>query len=407
MSFKTERLEDLCELIVDCPHSTPVWTDEGVIVTRNQNIKNGRLNLSSPSYTDEEHFQKRIKRAQPQAEDIIFTREAPMGDVCLIPEGLRCCLGQRQVLLRPKPEINSYYLLYALQSSYVQNQISWNEGTGSTVSNVRIPVLKDLKIPRIIGFESTIAKILKDLDTKIDLNTQTNQTLETMAQTLFKSWFVDFDPVRTKMRGEQPDGMDSATATLFPDKLVESELGLIPEGWVVNKLSDIIELAYGKALKKSDRKDGKTPVYGSGGLTGYHNESLVNGPGVIVGRKGTVGSIFWEPNDFYPIDTVFYVKPKKGLSLEYCHLLLQTLGLKEMNTDAAVPGLNRNNAYRLEIISPSEPVHSYFSKFVESIQDKIDSNLAQNSSIEKLRDTLLPNLLSGAIKVDNLNKDIA
>ena len=93
-------LKSLCLLVVDCPHATPKWTESGVVVLRNQNIKGGRLDLSSPSFTDEEHYQGRVRRAVPQAGDIVMTREAPMGDVCQIPRGLRCCVGQRQVLLR-------------------------------------------------------------------------------------------------------------------------------------------------------------------------------------------------------------------------------------------------------------------------------------------------------------------
>ena len=195
MSFETATLESLCELVIDCPHSTPKWTDEGIIVLRNQNIKSGVLDLSSPSFTNEDDYLKRIKRAVPRAGDIVFTREAPMGEVCMVPEGLKCCLGQRQVLLRPKSDVNGQYLFWALQSPYVQQQIAWNEGTGSTVSNVRIPVLKTLNIPRIAN-EDMIAKSLTDISSKLSLNTQTNQTLEQMAQAIFKSWFVDFDPVK-------------------------------------------------------------------------------------------------------------------------------------------------------------------------------------------------------------------
>lgn len=95
------RLSELCEAIVDCPHSTPAWTDSGVVVLRNQNIRNGRLDLSEPSYTDERHFAERTRRAVPRQGDLVITREAPMGEVCMIPPGLRCCLGQRMVLLRP------------------------------------------------------------------------------------------------------------------------------------------------------------------------------------------------------------------------------------------------------------------------------------------------------------------
>ena len=101
MKYKT--LKELCEVISDCPHSTPKWTDHGKIVVRNNNIKNGRIDLSSPSYTDEENFRQRIKRVIPQPGDLIITREAPMGEVGMIPEGIECCLGQRMVLLRANP----------------------------------------------------------------------------------------------------------------------------------------------------------------------------------------------------------------------------------------------------------------------------------------------------------------
>ncbi|WP_171390983.1 restriction endonuclease subunit S [Vibrio mediterranei] len=279
--------------------------------------------------------------------------------------------------------------------------------TGSTFPNVGKDLLNNFEVdvcsPEQAQHANTLLVALED---KRYLNSQTNQTLEQMAQAIFKSWFVDFDPVKAKMSGEQPEGMDVATASLFPEKLVESELGLIPDGWEPKQLKDIVELAYGKALKKTDRVAGDVPVYGSGGLTGYHNQSLVEGPGIIVGRKGTVGSVYWEPKAFYPIDTVFYVKPKAGYSLKYCHLVLQNLGLKAMNTDAAVPGLNRNNAYRLDVITPSESVLKKFEEMMQSFQSKVDANNAQNASLESLRDTLLPKLLSGEIDLEKAQNDI-
>ncbi|MEB3274640.1 MAG: restriction endonuclease subunit S, partial [Prochlorothrix sp.] len=138
----------MTELIVDCPHSTPEWTDSGVIVLRNQYIRNGRLDLSDPSYTTEDGYASRIKRAVPTAGDLVLTREAPMGEVCQIPEGVKCCLGQRMVLIRAdKSLVNPKYLLFVIQSPYLQHQISWNEGTGTTVSNIRLPNLRAFKIP--------------------------------------------------------------------------------------------------------------------------------------------------------------------------------------------------------------------------------------------------------------------
>lgn len=357
----------------------------------------------------------------PRAGDIVITREAPMGDVCKVPEGLTCCLGQRQVLLRPKVGVNPDYLLYALQSPFVQDQIRWNEGTGSTVSNIRIPVLEKIEIPRLGSSEETVADVLRSLDAKIDVNRRINQTLETMAQAIFKSWFVDFDPVKAKIAAKaegrdplraamtaisgKPDAeLDTlppdqfatlaATAALFPDAMEDSELGEIPKGWQINKVGQLLELVYGKALKATDRVDGQIPVYGSGGVTGSHNEALVNHGSVIVGRKGTVGALYWEDGPFFPIDTTFYVRPIAA-PMTYCFYLLQTLGLDKMNTDAAVPGLNRENAYRLKHVLPSSKVLEAFDTSASLLRSAIRANTASSTSLSLLRDTLLPKLLSG------------
>lgn len=177
MEYRTIR--ELCDIVVDCPHSTPVWTDYGKIVIRNQYIKNGRIDLSAPSYTDEEHFAQRIKRAKPTAGDIIITREAPIGDVGMVPDGVECCLGQRMVLLRANPAIcDKYYLLYSLQSRYVQHQISWSEGTGTTVSNLRIPHLEQLKIPYLpMEQQRKFASVLRSIEDKMDTNRKINDNL--------------------------------------------------------------------------------------------------------------------------------------------------------------------------------------------------------------------------------------
>ena len=177
--MQTKMLKSLCSVIVDCPHSTPVWTSEGKIVIRNFNIKNGGIDFTNPSYTDADHYLQRIKRAIPQAEDIVITREAPMGEVGMIPRGVECCLGQRMVLLRADNQIcDPYYLLYILQSPYVQHQISWSEGTGTTVSNLRIPHLEALKIPWMrVELQKKVVSALRDIDESIKTNRKINENL--------------------------------------------------------------------------------------------------------------------------------------------------------------------------------------------------------------------------------------
>ncbi|MEZ9290139.1 restriction endonuclease subunit S [Vibrio lentus] len=347
-----------------------------------------------------------ISRYIVNTNDVIISIVGTIGLVSIIDERFdNASQTENCAKLSGLDYVDANYVYYFLNSSSGQQEI--RQGTvGAVQAKLPLYSIEKIKVYWPERFErEKIVNQLAMIDRKLGLNTQVNQTLEQMAQAIFKSWFVDFDPVKAKMNGEKPEGMDAATASLFPEKLVESELGLIPDGWEPRQLKDVLELAYGKALKKTDRVAGDVPVYGSGGLTGYHNQSLVEGPGVIVGRKGTVGSVYWEPKAFYPIDTVFYVKPKAGYSLEYCHLVLQNLGLKNMNTDAAVPGLNRNNAYRLDVIAPSADVLDKFEMIVQSFQSKVDANNFQSTSLTSLRDVLLPKLLSDDLILSNVSKE--
>ncbi|SSK60148.1 restriction endonuclease subunit S [Klebsiella pneumoniae] len=188
-----------------------------------------------------------------------------------------------------------------------------------------------------------------------------------------------------------------ATAELFPSTMQESELGDIPAGWSSQRMSNIATLHYGKALKKTERIDGPYPVYGSGGVTGSHNGYLVEGPGIIVGRKGSIGTIYWEDGKFHPIDTVYYVATKEEIPLSYLYYLMKTLNLPSMNTDAAVPGLNRDNVYRLEVLKPTQSILNRFDNYIATIRNGIQKNNNTIVSLVGLRDTLLPKLLSGEI----------
>jgi len=169
----------------------------------------------------------------------------------------------------------------------------------------------------------------------------------------------------------------------------------------VVKLGDIIELAYGKALKANTRVAGDIPVYGSAGIVGYHNEGLIKGPGLIVGRKGNVGSIFWSDVDFFPIDTVFYVRSKVCLRYTYYNLKAQHF----INNDAAVPGLSRNQAYLVAFLVPSEVTLSQFQEFISPLFSQINKLTGKNDNLRKTRDLLLPKLISGEVDVERLEVD--
>lgn len=454
MNFSTERLEELCELIVDCPHSTPTWTDTGFVVLRNQNIRDGVLDLSSPSFTDEKGFKSRIKRAAPKENDIVFTREAPMGEVCLIPKGLTCCLGQRQVLLRAKENINPHFLFWALQSPYVQHQIFWNEGTGTTVSNVRIPFIKDLKIPRLVGMEDTIAWTLNSLAQKSLDNNKINQTLEQMAQALFKSWFVDFEPVKAKMAvlevggsledatlaamtaisGKSADSLVvfeqehpekyaelRATAELFPAEMQESELREIPAGWYCTDLSYLALLNASSWSKKNAPESLKyvdlantkwgiihsTEEYCFSDAPSRARRILKSGDTIVGTVRPGNGSYAFIAEDGLTGSTGFAVLTPKhehfGSFIYICATSKDNIErLAHLADGGAYPAVNADVVLSTPCIIPvdhnsSQNLIAYFHHYVSDLFSYKHKNLSQNKSLGQLRDTLLPKLLSGEI----------
>lgn len=397
MPSEVRPLRELCSLIADCPHSTPVWTSSGYIVIRNQNIKKGRLDLSAPSFTDAAHFSHRIRRAKPAAGDIIFTREAPMGEVCMIPAGIECCVGQRQVLLRPNPaEVDGRYLLYALQSPGVQHEIGWSEGTGSTVSNVRIPVLEALRIPAPpIETQRAIGQVLGALDERIDLLREANATLESIAAAYFKSWFIDFDPVHAKAEGREPEGMSADIAALFPSEFVDSELGEIPRGWGIGRLDDLLVLQRGFDLPATQRVPGKFPVLAASGPSGTHNVCMANGPGVTTGRSGVIGKVFYVHEDYWPLNTSLWVKEFKSAPPTYAFRLLKHIDLAGFNSGSAVPTLNRNHIHSLPVVLPPKPLVAAYDSIATDMLRRNKCLDDQADCLANLRDALLPELLAG------------
>lgn len=360
--------------------------------------------------------------------DIVLTTRGTVGNVAYYDNNnpyKHIRINSGMIIIRADNKLwNPKFLYFILKSELLKEQII-NLISGSAVPQLPARDIRKFILPVINrSLQNKITNIISDINDKVNLNIEINQTLEKMSQTLFKSWFVDFDPVidnaldagnpipealqaRAELRQKVRNSTDfkplpAEIRSLFPSEFEETELGWVPGGWETNRLENILELAYGKALKKTERIEGDYPVYGSGGVDGSHNEFLVKGPGIIVGRKGTVGSLYWENKDFYPIDTVFYVKPKKYFSLVYCYQLLKTLGLENMNTDAAVPGLNRNNAYRLDVITPTQTIIAQYINIVQTFRYKMDSNNNEIDNLTNLRDTLLPKLISGELSLEDL-----
>ena len=167
------------------------------------------------------------------------------------------------------------------------------------------------------------------------------------------------------------------------------------------------EFAYGKSLKEGIRRPGSIPVYGSNGQVGWHDEALVKGPGIIVGRKGNPGMVTWAPTDFFPIDTTFYVAPKgECQSLYFLFHVLRTHNLASLGADSAVPGLNRNLAYMSRQAVPSQHLLDAFDEQMRPLFDRIHHNSEESRTLAALRDTLLPKIISGELRIKDAERFI-
>jgi type I restriction enzyme S subunit len=302
------------------------------------------------------------------------------GDVKLSPPN--SFITNLSIILQIKSKgVFKKFLFYKLSNEKLRELDS-----GSAQSQITITDLQsyEIELPPL-HIQRKIAAILSAYDDLIENNTRRIKILEEMAQTIYKEWFVKF----------RFPGYEKV-------KMVDSELGEIPKGWEVKRLGDVVELAYGKALKKNDRRNGSFPVYGSSGVVGFHDEYLVQGPGIIVGRKGNVGSVFWSQKSFYPIDTVFFVKTNMPLYYVYYNLKEQNF----INTDAAVPGLSRNQAYLNEFLLPPNDILHLFEEFIFPIFKQIESLHSQIGILCRTRDLLLPKLIAGEINVAEIDLNV-
>ncbi|MEZ5454075.1 MAG: restriction endonuclease subunit S [Thiothrix sp.] len=345
----------------------------------------------------------------------------------------------------------------------MQHQISWNEGTGTTVSNVRIPTLKALKIPRYWCNEEKIGTILGSIADKIALNTQTNQTLEQIAQAIFKSWFVDFDPVKAKMTalaaggsredaeraamcaisGKDESALDAmqreqpaayaelaATAALFPAAMRASELGDVPEGWGVGEIGQEVEVIGGStpSTKNADfwergnihwttPKDlsnltDKILIDTDRKITDLGLKEISSGllsvNTVLMSSRAPVGYLAINKIPLAINQGYIAMRCNGRLSPEYVLQWANSVmdEIKQRSSGTTFAEISKKNFRTISVIVPDAGVIELFSDKVSKLYDAITENLFQTKSLTELRDSLLPKLLSGEIDLSNLPDNI-
>jgi len=363
------------------------FVDDGVPVIRGNNLTKGEKLFVDDGFvflTEEKAAELRNCEAIPG--DLVVTAAGTLGQVGLIPRNARYdryIISNKQLRLRPNcSEVEPLYLYYWFSSSHIRRHLEASN-TGSSIPLINLSVLRAVPISLPpLQTQRRIAAVLSTYDELIENNLRRIRILEDMAQALYREWFVEFRfPGREKLQK------------------VSSEVGSIPFGWSVKRLGEVITLEYGEALRADKRERGPVPVFGSSGVVGFHSVSLTDGPGIIVGRKGNVGSVYWSDGPFFPIDTVYYVRT--SLDLKYAFFNLQTQNF--INNDAAVPGLNRNQAYSLPVVIPPVPLQEKFSGFVEPVFLQLRLLRKRNENLRFTRDLLLPRLISGELDVSDLD----
>lgn len=231
----------------------------------------------------------------------------------------------------------------------------------------------EFSVPEV-NEQRRIADILSAYDDLIENNRRRIQLLEQTARLLYKEWFVHLR---------------------FPGHEHVKIKNGVPEKWEKKPLGKIAPFNYGKALKEDDRVSGQVAVYGSSGIVGRHEKALVTGPAIIVGRKGNVGSVYWSPNDCWPIDTVYYIARERAT----LYLFYALLNASFISTDVAVPGLNRDFAHSRPILVPSPFVLDLFEEAVMPLYRQLETLEKCNASLAKARDLILPSLMNGDIEI--------
>lgn len=401
------QLKDHVDLLVGFAFKSADFTEgpKGVRLLRGDNVTEGHLRWGEKTrYWLEVNDELRRYLLRP-------------GDVVIGMDGSRVgrnwaqirdsdvplLLVQRVACLRARATLDQSYLPALIGSERFRQHVNAYK-TGSSIPHISGEQICafDFEIPPL-SEQRAIAHILGALDEKIELNRQMNETLEAMARALFKSWFIDFDPVRNKAGGGFPN-LPTQIADLYPDRLVNTNMGVSPDGWTVKRWGDLATLEYGKSLGDYKEVGGEYPVYGTNGRIGTCDKALCPHAGIIVGRKGAYRGIHYCSSPFFVIDTAFFLKPRVPLEMRWAYYELLRNDLNSMDSGSAIPSTSREDFYALPVIAPPVAVQKAFVEMLDPFWLRQEQSEDESHTVAALRDTLLPKLISGEIRVKDAEK---
>ncbi|MBP2028760.1 type I restriction enzyme S subunit [Acetoanaerobium pronyense] len=319
-----------------------------------------------------------------QKNDVLMSVRAPVGDVNIATRDL--CIGRGLCSLRMENGNNEY--LYYLLKNYIDIIISKESGT--VFGSINKTSIETLKLPFPSSKEQkAIAHILSTLDEKIEVNNQINKTLENIAQTIFKQWFVDF---------EFPNG-DGEPYKSSGGEMVESELGMIPKGWEVSNFDKVIKITSGKRPKEREEVKQNNHIYplvGASSIMGYTTEYNFDEEIIVIGRVGTHGIIQRFKDKIWASDNTLVIK---SIFIEYTNQILKIIDYKSLNRGSTQPLITQTDIKNHKIIFPCESILNKYEEIVSVNSEMIDMKNTENQRLKELRDSLLPKLMSGEIRV--------
>ena len=404
----------------------------GIPIVRVNNFKDGRIGLSDLMRIEPE-IESKYGRTRLKGGEVLLTLVGSVGQVAVVPETLKGFNVARAVAVIHPQEVDPKWLAICLRSPLSQHLLSSRANT-TVQTTINLKDLRALPVPIAPQHErERIIELIGSLDDRITLLRETNVTLESIGQALFKSWFVDFDPVRAKSAGLEPEGMDAATAALFPDSFEESELGLVPREWRVDRADcwlSVLETGRRPKGGVSGIMDG-VPSIGaesivrigafdysktkyvsaeffekmkSGGLQSHDVLLYKDGgkPGVFLPRVSMFGDGF--PFEKCGINEhVFRIRLKEPFNQAFLYYWLWSDAvmheLRHRGGKAAIPGINQTDVKELKLLVPDKHVLMRFDEITSPLINTIFSNSKQAQTLTQLRDTLLPRLISGQLRL--------
>ena len=358
----------------------------------------------------------RLSQHKLQLGDIVFSRRGDVTKNALIREreiGWFCGTGCLKVRLGKERNATAKFISHCLRSPEIKDWLV-RHAVGATMPNLNTGILSavPINLPPL-NAQQEIAEVLDSLDDRITLLRETNATLEAIAQSIFKSWFVDFDPVRAKQEGRAPDGMDEATAALFPDAFEESELGLVPRGWRVGSVYEIATVTYGAPFASSkfnndrlgkglirirDLKDESPGVF----TEEIHPKGYLVRPGdIVVGMDGEFRAYVWggEPSWLNQRLCVFQPTPQVPRVFVRFSVMPLLAAVEASETATTVIHLGKNDIDRFRVRVPSKELLIAFGEIANPLYQKIVSSKQMAANLATLRDTLLPRLITGQLRL--------